>query len=98
VPGQPALQLLTITQRPTVSDNGVAFGAQFGAPGNLSVPSAGLFRVPLGGTTPNATLLAGEGTDLPGADRVALLQLLSYTGDGTLVFSGLLPGAGSIVG
>jgi hypothetical protein len=98
VPGHPAMQLLSITQRPAVSPNGVAFGALFGAPGSISVPSAGLFRVPPGGTISDATLLASEGTDLPGADRLALLQLLSYTGDGTLTFSGLLPGAGSVVG
>ena len=45
----------------------------------------------------NATLVAEEGADLPGADRVAILRSLDYTADGTLLFGGLLPGAGSLV-
>jgi hypothetical protein len=42
--------------------------------------------------------VAEEGADLPGADRVAILRSVTYTADGTLLFGGLLPGAGSLVG
>lgn len=98
VPGKLGAQILTVTQQPVVSKNAVTFGALFGGTENFPVPSGGLFRVPLGGTLVNATLVAAEGADLPGANRVAILRSLAYTTDGTLLFNSLLPGAGSLVG
>jgi hypothetical protein len=97
VPGKPGFQLLTITQRPVVSASGITFGALYGGNVHFPVPAAGLFRVPPGGTLANATLVTEEGADLPGAGRVAILRSLTYTSDGTLLFGGLVPGAGSIV-
>jgi hypothetical protein len=94
---KPEAVLLTLSQRPVVSGNRVVFGALF-SDGGSSVPTAGLFQAPLESKLmKGASLLAAEGDKVPDADRVAILRDLSYTENGTLIFSALLPGAGLVV-
>jgi hypothetical protein len=49
------------------------------------------------GKLAQGSLVADEGAEIPNAGRLAILRDLSYQGDGTLVLSGLLPGAGPVV-
>jgi hypothetical protein len=54
-------------------------------------------RIPLDGLLANGELVEAEGRPITDAGRVAFLRDLSYTGDGTLVFGLLLPGAGPLI-
>lgn len=97
LPGKPGVQLLTMLQRPVVAQNTVFFSALSGGKESLAVPTAGLFRAPLDGKPEEIRLVAEEGADLAGAERLALLRDFSFAADGGLAVGGLMPGAGPLV-
>lgn len=86
VPGRPGAQLLGTPQRPAVSAREVAFAALFGGTERFPVPTAALFRVPLGGTVEkDGTLVATEGAELSFPAQVVAFRDFYYTADGTLL-------------
>lgn len=97
VPGKPGARLLGVTQVPVLSARVAAFEARFGDPGQPTAAATGFFQVLLDGTLADGSLVSEEGAELPGGNRLAILRDLSYRADGTLVFGGLLPGAGPLV-
>jgi hypothetical protein len=97
VPGKPGSSLLTLTQRPVATAGGLAFGIMYGGSQSDSVPSAALVRMPVGGTLAQGELLSPEGQPVTDAGRMATFLGLSYQGDGTLVYSGLMPGGGPVL-
>src|SRR5206468_2367900 len=97
VPGWQGARLLIVTQRPEATASDVIFGILFGGPESMPVPTAALFRVPLLGTLADGTLAAPEGVEETDTGEIAMLRDLSFKQDGTLVFYGLLPGAGPLL-
>lgn len=97
VPGWRDARLLGFMQPPLVSSQELIFAAVFGGPESLPVPTAAVFRVPLDGALAAARLVAAEGHPIADTPRLAMIRELAYRPDGTLLFSGLLPGAGPLI-
>lgn len=104
VPRTSGARLLGVTQQPVLSENQIAFGILFQGGERFTggvrfpIPTPGLVRIsPLDGTLKDGELEIQEGASLPNADRLAGLRNLYYNTNGTLVFEGVLPGAGPLV-
>jgi hypothetical protein len=95
----PNIELLTMTQSPVVALGNVFIGGLFGEHKGLRVPTAGVFEVPIDNKLEVAgQLLAREGTELTNGNSVAAFSGLAFSANGTLFFSGLLSGAGPVLG
>lgn len=85
LPGRPGTEIHSIPQRPAVSGREVTFAGLFGGSDRFQVPTAGLFRAPLGGTLAEGSLVAAEGSELPSLAQVVALRDFYYTGEGALI-------------
>lgn len=100
VPGRSGQRLLGISERPAVGARFVAFTGLFAGSESSPIPTAGLFRVPAGGTLKEGVLVAADGEELDRlseANRIVNLRDLTATADRQTLLQGLLTGGGPIV-
>jgi hypothetical protein len=91
VPGKEGQRLLAVPQRPVVGAKWVAFAAVFGGSDSSQLPTAGLFRVPLGGRLERADdLVAAEGDSLSFPAQLVAIRDFYFTSDQKLIFDTLI--------
>lgn len=97
VPDRPSARWLTVRKRPVITAGGIVVAAQIGGLESQPVPTQALFELPLDGTLAQGTLVAADGAPVSNAGRLALPREPAYLGDGTTVYSALLPGGAPFI-